>query len=148
MICKNCGNEFDEGIFCPECGTRIPEAFTDIDPSKAATKDVLNQNESEELTHPKEDNEFNTKTSTPDQERIIKEKKTGKKAFSLLCLILAIATYPLVVTLVLWFPSIMASIAFGIIAYHRKEEPKGLYIAGFIIDALFILIAIYACVFR
>lgn len=23
MKCRNCGNEFSEGVFCPECGTRI-----------------------------------------------------------------------------------------------------------------------------
>ncbi len=23
MVCKNCGTEFNEGIFCPECGTKI-----------------------------------------------------------------------------------------------------------------------------
>lgn len=23
MVCKNCGTEFDEGIFCPECGTKV-----------------------------------------------------------------------------------------------------------------------------
>lgn len=26
MICKKCGNQFEEGIFCPECGTRVEES--------------------------------------------------------------------------------------------------------------------------
>ena len=23
MKCKNCGAEFNEGVFCPECGTKV-----------------------------------------------------------------------------------------------------------------------------
>ena len=26
MICKRCGNEFEEGVFCPECGMKHEEA--------------------------------------------------------------------------------------------------------------------------
>ena len=29
MICKKCGTEFTEGIFCPECGTKSEEIVTD-----------------------------------------------------------------------------------------------------------------------
>ena len=25
MKCKNCGAEFEEGMFCPECGTKLEE---------------------------------------------------------------------------------------------------------------------------
>lgn len=29
MLCKNCGTEFSEGVFCPECGTKNEESFVD-----------------------------------------------------------------------------------------------------------------------
>ena len=40
MKCKNCGFEFDEGIFCPECGTKydVEEAKRQADELKAKEK--------------------------------------------------------------------------------------------------------------
>ena len=29
MVCKNCGAEFSEGVFCPECGTKIVQEASD-----------------------------------------------------------------------------------------------------------------------
>lgn len=37
MKCKNCGCEFDEGIFCPECGTKFEEEII-VDNSKKCKK--------------------------------------------------------------------------------------------------------------
>lgn len=47
MICKRCGTEFAEGIFCPKCGTNNKEM-------KADTKIPIEDNQSE----PKDDNLF------------------------------------------------------------------------------------------
>ncbi len=55
MVCKNCGTEFDEGIFCPECGTKIEteeniknalsEETTDFVDKQQRAYDILNEYE-------------------------------------------------------------------------------------------------------
>ncbi|MDO5361020.1 MAG: hypothetical protein Q4F03_00035 [Eubacteriales bacterium] len=41
MKCKNCGTEFDEGLFCPECGTKCENGL--------AVTEVLREDVSEEM---------------------------------------------------------------------------------------------------
>ena len=36
MKCSKCGNEFNEGIFCPECGTRIEPELSPEEQEKIA----------------------------------------------------------------------------------------------------------------
>lgn len=51
MQCSNCGAEFDEGIFCPECGTRyhaenvIALSEADLIPNNKTSIQVGNQDE-------------------------------------------------------------------------------------------------------
>lgn len=82
-------------------------------------------------------------------EKAEREKKQIKKAnnMALWCMILGIATLPLTMTIVLWFPSIILSVVFGVSALKGKTEKKGFAITGFILDALFVLIIIIGVVF-
>lgn len=43
MKCKNCGTEFIEGIFCPECGTKMesPEDSNSVEVKEKVGKDNL-----------------------------------------------------------------------------------------------------------
>lgn len=56
MKCTNCGFEFDEGLFCPECGTKIEEtkgnvAFSEtvINEGKKETKSIQNSEKKEDI---------------------------------------------------------------------------------------------------
>lgn len=47
MKCKNCGTEFSEGLFCPECGTKWIEENENIDnDAELKAHDILKQYES------------------------------------------------------------------------------------------------------
>ena len=76
-------------------------------------------------------------------EQVAIEKKF-KKANSLAVwsFVLSIATYPLIMTMILWFPSIILSIVFGVMALKEKTTKKGLAIAGLIVNGLFFLICV------
>jgi len=192
MICKNCGLEFDEGIFCPECGTRID-----------------NHGENDQLKDQKEKNELEIEKAKAEQERYAKEKaeheaellrqrnenirleqeiaekkkeeekkreeeeartfngvlynsveemvkakedysieeskKKEKKRtdfYALMCLIFGIAAFPLIITLFGWFPAVIASTVFGVLALKRKTEKRVMVIIGLICDAVFYLMMI------
>jgi thiol:disulfide interchange protein len=73
-----------------------------------------------------------------------KEKKTNAKVVC--SLILSIATYPLVMTGLLWFPSLIVSIVLGVKALKDTPSKKRLLIASFVINGIFILICVLAIV--
>lgn len=62
MVCKNCGAEFSEGVFCPECGTKIVQEASD----KEKENKVI-------------DYELEMQKQKTEQERLAKEK-TEKEA--------------------------------------------------------------------
>ena len=45
MKCRNCGTEFDEGIFCPECGTKVVES----DNESENISQVIEESDEEEM---------------------------------------------------------------------------------------------------
>ena len=53
MKCKNCGNEFTEGIFCPECGTKIDVSNdsknVEVTKDEEKVKELENQKSKEEV---------------------------------------------------------------------------------------------------
>lgn len=52
MKCSNCGHQFFEGVFCPECGTRYVETVVNYAPQKtyeAPTPTEINQKQIEQI---------------------------------------------------------------------------------------------------
>ena len=68
MKCKNCGFEFDEGIFCPECGTKydVEEARRQADELKAQ-EELHRQEEIKER-------ELEVEKAKAEQERLANER--------------------------------------------------------------------------
>jgi len=221
MKCLKCGCEFQEGIFCPECGTRYDEEeakkieaerqeaenrrkeeLKKLDEEKRIQDEIRRQEEKEkreleiakakmeqeklaseraaheaelvrqqnekarieienhkkmeeqEKKHQEElartfngvlyssiDEMKDAKAKHAEQVAIEKKiKKANTKA--VWSFVLSIATYPLILTVFLWFPSIILSIVFGISSLKEKTSKKGITIASLIIDGFFVIIAI------
>ncbi|WP_028242704.1 zinc ribbon domain-containing protein [Pseudobutyrivibrio ruminis] len=91
MKCKNCGTEFTEGCFCPECGTKYSEHDDD------STKETLffEKNDTNKLR-----NESKIETSSKSEElydETEKEKLQTKSKVKYLAIILAIFILVLIV---------------------------------------------------
>lgn len=74
MKCKNCGFEFDEGIFCPECGTKYEEDIVE-----EATEEVVEEVNTENVTE-KQQKETNTEEASKDEKKKRKKEKADAKA--------------------------------------------------------------------
>lgn len=55
MKCSKCGCEFDEGLFCPDCGTKYEEEKAYIIKEKATEKEQANQNSGDSTNKKLED---------------------------------------------------------------------------------------------
>lgn len=232
MKCVKCGYVFDEGMFCPECGTKYDEEeakrleaeqleaekkkkeeekirkeiLRKEAEEKKALDEIRRQEEKEkralELEKAKVEQEKlavekvaleaelarqqNEKARIEQENHIrmeeqerrhqeelkrtfngvlystIEEMNAAKNAFdkqvfnakkvkrantmAIWSFVLAIATYPLLVTIFLWLLSFVLAIVFGVNALIKKTDKKGFVIAGFIIDGLFVLIIILALI--
>lgn len=163
MKCLKCGYEFKEGLFCPECGTKYNEEETkhmENETAQQQSEKVLIEQENragieeQERRHQEElMRTFNgVLYNTIDEmnaariayDRQVAGEKATKRANSMAIwsFILALATYPLVMTIFLWFPSLILSIVFGVKAFTGNTDKKGFAIAGLIVDILYVLIVI------
>ncbi len=118
MRCNNCGTEFAEGIFCPECGTKVEN-----ETSRQILNDKVDEKEVE-----KEVKEVVKEEKEPKKKNTLEAK--AKKA-----LILGIVTYVLTITAILSICAPITSIV-GIV-YGVKglcSEKKGMAVAGIIIN--------------
>lgn len=71
MKCENCGTEFSEGVFCPECGTRIkPELSSEEHAKKQEAEQIAKEKAEEE----KNNRELELAKQKTEQERIAKER--------------------------------------------------------------------------
>lgn len=70
MKCKNCGIEFEEGIFCPECGTRIEENISTSIPEQSNNADL----EKERLAKERAEHEAEIERQKTEQVRLEKER--------------------------------------------------------------------------
>ena len=208
MLCPKCGYIFNEGVFCPECGTkydaneaeRIEEQRREEERKKKAEEEkkreleiekakveqerlaaeraeheaelIRQQNEKarieqnnrirmeeqekkqqEELLRTFNGVLYNT-TDEMNAAKIMYEEKIAvekriKRAnvFAVWGFILSIATYPLLLTGILWFVSLVVSFVFCIMAINTKKCKKKFAIAGLIINVLFVLTIILAVIY-
>ena len=201
MKCVKCGREFEEGLFCPECGAKCEEKEAEekriqdeirmkeekekrklelekakVEQEKLAVEKAAYEAELARQQNEKARIEQENRAKMEEQERkrqeeltrtfngvlynTIEEMNVAKDAYekqvaiekqtkrtNLLAVssfVLALATLPLFATAVLWLPSIVLSIVFGVKAVKRKTNKKGLVIAGFLVDAFYILLFIVA----
>lgn len=77
MKCKNCGIEFEEGIFCPECGTKIEMNLSDEEKEQMekgiAERELLLAKQRTEQERMKKEREL------AEQERIFREREEQKR---------------------------------------------------------------------
>lgn len=111
MKCKNCGTEFNEGIICPECGTRMEENISVSVPVQSN-----NGNLEKEVTGKKTENEGKTMA-----------------ILSLICGILSIITMG-----ILFIPEILG-IIFACLG-KKQGKMRGQAIAGLICSILSLVI--------
>lgn len=91
--------------------------------------------------------EMNIAKAAFDEQTAITKATKKANTLAIWSFVLSLATYPLVMTIFLWFPSLILSIVFGVKALKGKTDKKGLTIAGLIVDGLFILIIIISIIF-
>lgn len=132
MKCKACGFEFSEGIFCPECGCKIETGNDEKTNDKALGSEIISV---------KESTENEVKTGFEKEQNCVEETKAAD-IMALLCMVFGVAIYPLLITTVFWFFSMIVSIIFGVRAIKRKSKKRGFLITGFICDAIMILIMV------
>ena len=208
MKCKRCGAEFDEGIFCPECGTKYDEEEAkhieaeqleseerkqeeklckeilekeaeeerklELEKAKVEQERLAVEKAAHEVELVRQQNEkarieqerryqeelkrtfngvlyntideMNVAKAAYDEQVALAKKTKSVNVMAILSFVLALATYPLVMTIVLWILSFVLSIIFGVKAIIEKTNKKGFVIAGFIIDGLFVLIIILSII--
>ena len=88
MKCTNCGTEFEEGLFCPECGTKNDEGnIQEITPEVEVKPETINEQET-------------GKKSKAKKEKPAKEKKTKTGIVALISGILGFLTSIFVVGII------------------------------------------------
>lgn len=119
-----------------------------IEQELAAKKELSEKQKVEELSRTFNGQVYNTVEEMKLAKDIFDKEELNKKQVkkadfaSILSFILGIATYPLILTYVLWFPAMIISIIFGIIALKEKTEKKGLAITGLVLNIPLIVIII------
>ncbi len=233
MKCINCGTVFEEGVFCPECGTKYDEEeikrkeaeeqelekkrkeLEEMKREKTRRQAEEKRVEKEKLQQEeKEKRELELAKTKAEQERLsaervaheaelarlqnerlkieqenrlrtaelenkkkeelsrtfngviynsIEEKTIAQRQFeenneilkkqkridmkAIWSFILAIAVYPLIMTIVLWFPAYVVSVVLGIMALKERTSKRGFVIASLIIDGLMILIVVIVTIY-
>lgn len=160
MKCIKCGFEFDEGLFCPECGTKYDEILArEIEEKEKAEREaelLRLQNEKMRLEQEKQEKLVRTfngmvyasveemQVAKAEYEKQMLAEKAQKKIdrCAVLSFVLSMATYVLTMTIFLWLPAYVLSIIWGVQALKGKTKRKGFAIAGLVIDALMIVLLI------
>lgn len=127
MKCKKCGTEFQEGIFCPECGTRNEENISSSDLRQNQQTEKLEQKRTEETKQ--------ESTSKHESEKKVENEGKVMAILSLICGIFSMVTMGC-----FFIPEILGVIfaCFG----KKQGKLRGQAIAGLICSLLSIVIFI------
>lgn len=126
MKCAKCGNEFDLGIFCPECGFKNKQ-------EKQSDPESLNEGKQQSIVSNNEAGQ-NLDEKTVDVQADEKKGK-GLAIVSLICGIISILT---IGTLII--PEVLG-IVFALVS-KKGREMQGIAKAGFICSVVSIIILI------
>lgn len=124
MKCKNCGAEFAEGIFCPECGTKVEVELS---------KEEKERQEQNRIASEKEK-----------QEKAARTIKNKGKAMSIISLVCGIASWLGIITVIIPLVCGVIAIIFGIKALKNKAKHKGCAITGIILAVLVYVFIVWA----
>lgn len=159
MRCFKCGTEFEEGFYCPECGTKYDEEKAikaeairaeeekkqreiELEKAKAEQERLAKERAEQEaeLLRQKNESVRIQRKCEAEQREISEKKKLHNKA--LWCLILGLAVFPLIFTCILWLPALVFSIIFGCEAIKKNSSNKSCAIVGLVFDGIFVVFMI------
>lgn len=134
MICKNCGCEFQEGMFCSECGTKYEETEIDV------TNEISNDGQAQEMVQRQSVNESPAK---PSKEKSRKKQLKNHGIISIICGILGwILILTVIGSLVLGAVAIVNSFK----AIKNKEKYRKCAIIGMLLGIAVYAFIIWVCV--
>lgn len=81
MICNNCGAEIPEGIFCPECGTRVVDEPPEEKPVQPPAQNTEKEIELAKIELEKERLKNERMVQELEKERVLAEQKNQERAF-------------------------------------------------------------------
>ena len=119
MKCKNCGAEFNEGVFCPECGTKV-EIELDKEESKRQEQNQIAR------------------------EKVVRTTENKGKAMSIISLVCGIASWIGLLTVIIPLVCGIIAIICGIKALKNRTKHKGYAIIGIILAVLVYVFIIWA----
>lgn len=133
MKCRNCGTEFSEGIFCPECGIRIDDiVINEKAVAEAAERESAEEAAAKEVKSIVEaEKDAIIRQNAENEER---EKAINRKA--IISLALGIASWVLIFTTIIPFITTCWSIIDGIKALKGKTKHKKKAIIGIVLSGL------------
>ena len=136
MKCKNCGTEFEEGVFCPECGMRIESELSPEEQARVNAERA--KKEAENIAREKAEQERLINEQVKQNKKIENEGKT----MAVLSLIFGIVS---IMTLGCFFIPEILGIVF---AFLGKKQGKMLEMskAGLICSVISIGIVVAAAV--
>lgn len=136
MKCKNCGVEFPEGIFCPECGTKHEEQkdelngiFCDNDIPVAEHGNIV-------IEDIKVVQKQEAIPSTKGEEKYVDNTKVSKTKNSVWGIISFVFGIISIITLGAFVIPQIVGIICGIVALAQKGYKKGLAIAGLVMSVI------------
>lgn len=140
MKCKNCGCEFDEGCFCPECGAKYEETTDTTDNSNTTVEGTIdttddsdvnsNDKEYEQLKLDEKEEEPNFQSTKIDEALSNELKKNTRETndsgkTSIIALCVAVGTWVSIFTIpVATFFLLIASLYYNVKAFKSKPSKK------------------------
>ena len=143
MKCRNCGTEFSEGIFCPECGTRIDDIVIDgktvAEDGERESAEEASVKEVKSIVEVEKDTIIGQNTENEERERAINRK-------AIISLVLGIASWVSIFTIIIPIITTCWSIIDGIKALKGKTKHKKKAIIGIVLSGLWWIMIVCAII--